>query len=632
MGEHVRRHRAAAGLSQSELAARTGLSVAAVRDLEQGRSRRPRPAAMAALTAVLSPLPPPGDPERSLGSARPVVRVLGPVGVWVDGMEQPIGRSLRRAFLARLALTPDACVSLDELGDLLWGARVPGRARSILQTYASRLRPVLAGLGRSAAELVATGTGYRLAIRDDLLDVSWFRRGLDGAQAGDDLDAYESALALWLGRPCADVPELAQHPLVTALCDEYATATLAYAEAVERAGDTPRALPVLRSAVAVNPWHEYLTARLVVALNAAGRRTEALCAYRDARARLDEDLGVEPGPDLRGAFQAIAGATPARPVPAQLPADLHAFVGRRAELDRLDVVGGSGGPGLVLLRGMAGSGKTALAVHWANRVRRSFPDGQLHADLAGHAPGATPVPAVAVLGCFLDALGVPVGSVPVGLPERAALYRSLLADRRVLVVLDDAASADQVRPLLPGAGRSVALVVSRNHLSSLVATYGVTPLAVGPLCPDDARRLLTVRLGRERAAAAGAVVAGCAGLPLALAIRAARCAVHPGELTGRGGAGLDLFDGGDPTVDLRTAFDASYRSVSPAARRAFRLLGVDESAAVTVADAVRLLDRPAGAVRQSITELLRASLLTEGRAGRFAMHDLLRAYARELAA
>jgi DNA-binding SARP family transcriptional activator/tetratricopeptide (TPR) repeat protein len=342
---------------------------------------------------------------------------------------------------------------------------------------------------------------------------------------------------------------------------------------------------------------------------------------------------------------------PVAAVPRQLPPAVPAFVGRVSDLARLDALlpgvlpGDTGGPGAVpiaLISGTAGIGKTALAVHWGHRVSEQFPDGQLYVNLRGFDPaGPATDPGEALRG-FLGALGVAPKQVPVAVDARAALYRSLLAGRRALVVLDNARDAEQVRPLLPGAAGCLVLVTSRDQLGPLVVTEGAHPLSLDLLPADDAAGLLARRLGAERVAAEPAaveeIVARCARLPLALAVAAARAVGRPefplaalaAELR-EAAAALDGFDGGDATSDVRSVLSWSYRALSPDAARLFRLLGLHPGAELSLPAAASVAGLPQRGARHLLAELTRAHLLTQHLPDRFSWHDLLRAYAAELA-
>jgi len=334
-------------------------------------------------------------------------------------------------------------------------------------------------------------------------------------------------------------------------------------------------------------------------------------------------------------------------MPAQLPLDVYGFTGRTGELARLDAILANAGrqPTAVVISaiaGTAGVGKTALAVHWAHRVADRFPDGQLYVNLRGFDPsGSVVAPAEALRG-FLDALEVPSHRVPSTIEAQATLYRSLLTGRRMLVVLDNARDAEQVRPLLPGSATCLVLVTSRNQLTSLVAAEGAQPLPLDLLTRDEARQLLVRRLGEARLAAEPAavdeVIDACAGLPLALTIVAARAVTNPKRPLGslarelhEARNRLDVLDAGDPTADVRSVFSWSYRMLSPGPARLFRLLSVHPGPDIGVEAAASLAGLTTDAVRPVLTALVAAHLLTEHVTGRYANHDLLRVYSAELA-
>jgi tetratricopeptide (TPR) repeat protein len=347
-------------------------------------------------------------------------------------------------------------------------------------------------------------------------------------------------------------------------------------------------------------------------------------------------------------------APPTRPVdgpgvvPHQLPAAVRHFAGRAAELtdltDRANEAGAAPGGAMVILaiEGTAGVGKTSLALHWAHRVAHRFPDGQLHVNLRGYDPTGPAMPPEEALYRFLEALAVPPQQIPATLDGRAALYRSVLAGKRVLIVLDNANDADQVRPLLPGTPGCVVVVTSRTQLASLVATEGAHWVPLGLLPPADAERLLESRLGGDRLRgerpAVQEIISGCAGLPLALSIVAARAATHPGhplatlaaELRGAGDR-LDAWNGGSPATDVRSVFSWSYRKLTPAAAALFRLLGLHPGPDIAIPAAASLAGVEPGEVRRLLAELTQANLISEPGPGRYTCHDLLRIYAIELA-
>jgi tetratricopeptide (TPR) repeat protein/transcriptional regulator with XRE-family HTH domain len=368
------------------------------------------------------------------------------------------------------------------------------------------------------------------------------------------------------------------------------------------------------------------------------------------------DASADPAVDPQAAAVTPAGV-PAhagakigllRPVPAQLPHRIPGFTGRDAELGRLDALatrdGGESAKAVVItaIAGTAGVGKTALAVYWAHRIREEFPDGQLYVNLRGFDPTGIPMEPDEAIRGFLDAFAVAPGHIPTSLDLQAALYRSMLANRRVLIVLDNARDAEQVRPLLPGSPGCLAVVTSRNLLTGLIATDGAHPVSVGLLSVDEARKLLAYRLGASRVAAepeaVDKIIAACARLPLPLSIAAARAATKPGvSLAALAGElqeaqrRLDAFDGGDQSTDVRAVFSWSYQRLGAPAARLFRMLGLHPGPDLSMHAAASLAGVSLTRVRSSLAELSRTHLIMETIPGRFTLHDLLRAYAAELA-
>jgi DNA-binding SARP family transcriptional activator/predicted negative regulator of RcsB-dependent stress response len=598
------------------------------------------------------------------------VRLLGPVDVVVDEHPRPVNGLRRKAVLATLALEGGEIVSTDRLVDVVWGDAASPKALPTLQSHVSFLRTVLG----ERDTIVARPPGYMLVLGEDGTDVRRAERLLAeasrAAEPAEALRLLREALALWRGRPLVDVAGL---PWLEEQAERLDLLLVhikrAMFEAGLAAGEHARLLPDIEAMVAQNPLDEQLRGQLMLALYRSGRQADALAAYHQLRQTLDTELGLDPGPELREletailrqdpalATSAAAAVTPPRapspaaPVPAQLPAAVPAFTGRDCELAGLDTVlagmaqAGAGGPAPVVISavsGTAGVGKTALAVHWAHRAAADFPDGQLYVNLRGFDPGGEAMdPGEAVRG-FLDALGVPPERIPPGLPAQAGLYRSLLAGKRVLVVLDNARDAGQARPLLPGSPGCLALVTSRDQLSGLVAAEGARPLALDLLTGAEASDLLACRLGEARVAgepeAAAEIIARCARLPLALTVAAARAATNPGfplaavaaELREATRA-LDPFGGGDLATDVRAVFSWSYRALTSGAARVFRLLGLRPGAGITVSAAASLAGVPRDQARGSLAELTRAHLLSEPSPGRYTCHDLLRAYATEQA-
>jgi tetratricopeptide (TPR) repeat protein len=354
------------------------------------------------------------------------------------------------------------------------------------------------------------------------------------------------------------------------------------------------------------------------------------------RAECEESVG--PPPEGTGTVTGLAGGI----VPRQLPISPANFAGRENELAQLgQLLALCSAPQVIAVSGMAGVGKTTLALHWAHDVAEWFPDGQLYLNLRGYDTLAAPVtPARAVRG-LLDSLGVPPERIPVDLDAQAALYRSLLADRHILVVLDNARDGEQVRPLLPGSPGCVALVTSRSHLTSLIITDGAYPLILDVLNNHEARDLLAGRIGQNRVdaepEAAEHIIASCGRLPLALSVVAARAAAHPTfslralarELRDSSTGELDALDNDEATVSLRTAFCRSYEQLSSPAARMFRLLALHPGPDITIAAAASLAGLSATTARSVLTELASAYLTTEQEPGRFTLHELLRAYAAE---
>jgi DNA-binding SARP family transcriptional activator len=596
------------------------------------------------------------------------VRLLGPVDVMVDSEQRQIAGLRRKAVLATLALHGGEVVSADRLVDAVWGGTAPRTALNTLQHHVSYLRTVLGG----KAAILARPPGYLLDLGQDGTDVRLAEQLLwQGTRSADPRQGaghLRQALALWRGRPLADVTGLAwledQAGRLDLLHEQIRRAL---SEARLAAGEDLQLVPELEQMVADHPLDEQLHAQLMVALYRCGRQADALSAYRQLRATLAEELGIDTSKDLSDLETAIlrqdpsldvpvpAGpprlSAPMAPVPAQLPPGVAGFAGRGAELDSLDMMwseacldGVGNGVAVVItaIAGTAGVGKTALAVHWAHRVAAQFPDGQLYVNLRAFDPAGIPVEPGQALRGFLEALAVPPERVPASLDDQVALYRSLLAGKRMLVLLDNARDAEQVRALLPGAPGCLAIVTSRNRLAGLIARDGAHPLNLDVLTMAGARELLTRRLGADRVGsepdAVEDIITRCARLPLALAIATARAAANPGfPLTHlaaeirEAGQVLDPFGGDDAATDVRAVFSWSYRELGTDAARLFRLLGLHPGPDITTGAAASLAGIAPNRARGLLAELTRGHLLTEHRPGRYAFHDLLRAYAGEQA-
>ncbi|MFY1633847.1 AfsR/SARP family transcriptional regulator [Solwaraspora sp. WMMB335] len=595
-------------------------------------------------------------------------RILGPVEVVVDARALPIGRPQERAVLALLLLDAGRVVPTGRIATALWGDGPPASARTQVQVCVSRIRAALraAGLGDT---LSTEAGGYRLAATGDC-DYPEFTalvgRARAAAVAGASAAAAESlraGLALWRGEPLTGAAGAFVEAAVTALQADRLAAQelLAEVEIAERR--YAAAIELLGPLATAHPLRERLVGLLMLALAGHGQQAQALSLYERTRARLRDELGVAPGSDLSRAHLRVlrhelpvppptGSRTPARRsarTPAQLPPGVPRFAGRVAALARLDALlpaEPTDAPTTVVISaigGTAGVGKTALAVHWMHRVAARFPDGQLYANLRGFDPDGRTATAGEVLRGFLAALGVHPQQIPADAGQQADLYRSLMYGRRMAVLLDNARDAEQVRPLLPGAPGCLVLVTSRDRLTGLVVAEGAQALPLDLLSVEESRRLLAARVGADRIAAEPAavddIVTVCARLPLALAIVAARIAAtpdfplagHATELRGTPGQ-LAPFTAADPRTDVRMVFSWSYRTLDAPSARLFRLLGLHPGPEVSVAAAASLAGVPVPAVRPLLAALTEANLLTERGPGRYDQHDLLRAYAAELAA
>jgi DNA-binding SARP family transcriptional activator/tetratricopeptide (TPR) repeat protein len=593
------------------------------------------------------------------------LRLLGPVEVRAAGRLVDAGGARQRGVLAALAVDAGRPVPVETVVDRVWDDLAPARARHALHVYIARLRKVIDRAGDTGADrLVHRSQGYVLDVDPDIIDIHRFRGLVDLASDRNCPDTERTALLrqaldLWRGAPLADLPGEWAGRVRETWRQQRLDAIVLWAQAGLRQGNAATITAELTAMTVEYPLAEPLLALWMRALHAAGRSAEAIEGYARIRRRLVEELGTEPGAELQALHQAIlrggldipastsAPARAARTVPAQLPPDVPGLAGRFEQLKELDTLLPTEyqNPGAVVITaiaGTAGVGKTALAIHWAHQVRDQFPDGQLYVNLRGFDPtGSAISPADAVRG-FLDALDVPPQRVPTTFEAQVGLYRSLLAGRRVLVVLDNARNAEHVRPLLPGASGCLAVVTSRNQLTGLAATEGARLLVLDLLTAAEARDLLLNRLGPERVTAerqaVKEIITWCSRLPLALAIVAARAAAHPripltalaAELR-RAHGSLDAFSGDDLATNVRAVFSWSYQTLSPAAARLFRLLGLHSGPDIAMPAAASLAGVPPRQVRPLLAELVDAHLITEHVHGRYAFHDLLRAYATELA-
>ncbi|MFI6929430.1 BTAD domain-containing putative transcriptional regulator [Streptomyces sp. NPDC050287] len=594
--------------------------------------------------------------------------VLGDIAVRVDGRPLGIGHMRQRCVLAALLVDANRTVSVDQLADRVWADRLPQRFRSTLYSYLSRLRQALILVGGAGARIEKGPGGYQLTVDASAVDLHRFRHLVAQARTAEDgeraVALFEEALDLWRAEPFATLDTPWFSALRETLVRERLAAELDRNDLMLRQGRHGELLAELTARAEAHPMDERLAGQLVLGLYRSGRAADALGHYRRTRERLAGELGVDPGAPLRELHQRILTADPSLdpphslpavtsplPVPRQLPAPPGMFTGRAKELDQLTEAldgsaGAGGGPGgtvvISAIGGIGGIGKTWLALRWAHENAHRFPDGQLYVNLRGFDPAEQPMPTAIVVRAFLDALHADPDSIPADPDAQTALYRSLVAGRRMLILLDDARDADQVRPLLPGSPSCTVLITSRSRLAALVATHGAQLVALDVLGRDEAHHLLVSHLGVPRVAAepeaATVLMDHCAGLPLALGIVAARAATHPdfplavlaAELN-QAADRLDALDIGDLTASLRAAFAASHRALTSPAGTMFVLLGLAPGPDISFAAAASLAALPPARARALLTELESAHLVRQDSPGRYRMHDLVRLYAAELA-
>ena len=570
-------------------------------------------------------------------------RLLGSLEVALEGRPIALGGPRERATLMALLLRANEVATVPYLVDAVW-ERPPASPETNLRTYVSSLRRRLGTRADGTPRLVTRG-GYQLLVDDGELDLATFERwvgaGEDAWLRGDLVTAagtYCQALRLWRGDP----DDQRVGPLLRAELARLGERRLAVTERscqvrIET-GDHQAVIEELNGLVPRHPLREELWVQLITALRRAGRRAEALTAYDTARTRLAEELGIEPGERLRRLHTELLMADTASPVLlAQLPADPPSFTGRAVEVEALLALPHRP-EGLVAIDGMAGVGKSTLAVHAGHVLSPHYPDGHLFVDLHGHSPETRPADPADALDQLLRVLGVPGEQVPERLEARAALYRSRLAGMRVILVLDDAASEDQVVPLLPGTPGSLVVVTSRRRLTGLddavLLSLDVPPLA-------DAVALFTRTTGADRLAGEPAdVVAAvelCGRLPLAVRVAAARLRHRPQwtvaslvDRLRRTADRLSELDSGSRSVEA--AIELSYVDLDEPHRRAFRLFGLHPGADLGVDTAAALAGTTADRAERLLEDLVDVHLLGQRRAARYQFHDLVRVYAMRRAA
>jgi DNA-binding SARP family transcriptional activator len=598
--------------------------------------------------------------------------LLGPLLVTgVTGQVVVLPAAKQRVILAALLLSANTEVSADKLTEIFWEFPPPSAAAAV-RNYVMRLRRQM---GSAGSRILTRPTGYTIEVQDpaelDAAEVDCLRRDARAAaQAGrwpEVSELLSVALGLWRGDPLADVPSRAFTQQVAHLTELRLQLTEIRIDADLRLARHDELVAELRQLAAEYPLREHLRVQLMLAFYRCGRQAEALEVYRGMRATLMDELGVEPASELREMHQRVLAGDPGllviepsrrpdqlpaaaeqeRVIPRQLPAGTRHFTGRIPELRALDALVNdtadtAGTVVISAIGGMAGVGKTALALRWAHQAASRFPDGQLYVNLRGFGPTGRPVPAAAAIRGFLDALGVAAEQIPADLDAQAGLYRSLLSGKRTLVLLDNARDSEQVRPVLPGSPSCLVVVTSRSQLAGLVTAEGAHPLTLDVLTEVEARELLALLLGADRLRAqpeaAATLIGLCARLPLALAIAGARASARPRfgldalvEELADAQRRLDALETGDTSASVRAVFSWSLGSLPAPAARMFGLLGLHPGPDITTPAAASLAGVSLPQARFALSQLTEAHLIIEHAPGRFSLHDLLRAYAAEQA-
>jgi DNA-binding SARP family transcriptional activator len=592
--------------------------------------------------------------------------VLGSVRAWRNGVELDTGSPQQQVTLAVLALARGRVVQVPEIIAALWGDREPQAARGTVRTYVHRLRRVFGDSSDLRSPLRSADNGYQLKIDDQGSDLGRFlaaRQAAAEARANDDMHRavhlLREATGEWADDALAGLPgewaETERQRLKRLRIQTIETLAELELELSNGIEVTERLVALSEA----EPLRERVHELLMLALYRANRQAEALTVFEQLRVTLRNELGVDPGPSVRAMherilnadaalLQAPASEAPRAPAtsapirPAQLPAALPTFVGRRTELGELtERMAAAPVPGVVVVHGTAGVGKTTFAVYWSNHAAPSYPDGQLYVNLRGFEAGGVARQPEEVLGELLDALGVPKTNRSSSVDGLTALYRSALAEQRVLVLIDNARTSAQVLPLLPGGKHCLALITSRVDLTGLVAATGAHAVTLDLMDDHESAELMAARLGASRVAAEPAAVREiadmCVRLPLALAVVCARIANNPGlplshavhQLMHHAENRLDALDAADPSTDLRSLLSWSYRALTPQAAQLFRHLSLLPGAEFTPQAAASLIALPLRQATALVQELTRACLLTPQR-GRYSWHDLLRDYAQEL--
>ncbi|MCP2164142.1 AfsR/SARP family transcriptional regulator [Goodfellowiella coeruleoviolacea] len=609
-------------------------------------------------------------------------QLLGPLEIRGDQGRAPIAGNRSTALIVALLMRPNRVVPVDHLIESAWGDDPPRRVSASVQTRIFQLRK---SLGEAEADggrrISTTPAGYLLRVDPGELDLEVFRARRAAARKANGMGALDQAatelragLALWRGPALAGAEGEFARKVAAGLDEERLDALEERIEVDLARGQAGAVLAELQDLVGAHPRRERLHGQLMLALYRTGRRDEAFQAFRAAEQILVDELGIEPGPELQELHRRLLADDPAltqhrpavtvesrsRPVPHQLPADVYHFTGRSEHLNALaavldqadadhpaeqgaaDRAEASTAVVITAIDGTAGVGKTALAVHFGHRIATRFPDGQLYVNLRGFDPQRPPVPATDALGQFLRALDVDPHQVPLELDEQVMLYQSITSTKRMLVVLDNAADTDQVRPLLPSSPSCFTLVTSRSRLTDLVTDHDAHQLTLGLLTPEEAIALLVRVLGRERVdaepEAAAELVRLCARLPLAVSIAASNLAARPDRsiaetvsALAEGNRLAALQTGDDELAAVRAAFDLSYHALKPDSRYLFRCLGLVPGPDFTPDAAAALTGLPVAETSTFLRHLVTVHLVEQHAPGRFRLHDLLRLYAQDMA-
>ncbi|QWF78973.1 AfsR/SARP family transcriptional regulator [Amycolatopsis sp. CA-230715] len=585
--------------------------------------------------------------------------LLGNIEARLDGESINVGYAQLRSILALLLIDVNRIVAVDRLVDRVWGSRrLPRRPRAAVQHGVTQLRNALAPVPGVA--IMWQDNGYRITAEPETVDLHRFQQLIARAHTTRDdrrvAALFDEALRLWRGEPFAGLDT----PWLTAcratLAHQRHAAQLDLTDVLLRQGKHAELLPGLFDRAGAEPLDERLAGQLMLALYRAGQAARALDHYERIRRRLADELGTDPSPPLRRLHHRILAADPGLsacttaspvsrvPLPRHLPAAPRLFTGRCDDLAHLTASlteTGNAVP-LAVISGAGGIGKTWLALHWAHQHLDRFPDGQLYVNLRGFDPSGEPMPTVTALRGFLDALGIAIEELPREWDAQIGLYRSVVADKRMVIVLDNARDTDQIAPLLPGSPACTVLVTSRNRLDGLVTGHGARSLTLDVLTENESRQLLARHFHWNRIAAdpdAMAELLGyCAGLPLAVSVVAAHASHHPqfplavlaAQLRDQSGR-LAALDTADASASLRAVLSWSYHALSAEAATAYGLVSLACGPDISLPAAASLLALPTTSTLTILRELEHASLVQQHDPGRFRMHDLIRLYAAQRA-